>query len=74
MVDAVDLAGARWFKSSFSTGGNHDDGCVEVAFLPGAVAVRDTKDRSLPPHRYSAAEWSAFVAGIRAGEFGEPTG
>jgi hypothetical protein len=44
----VDLAGARWRKSSFSQA-NAENDCVEVAFLPGgAVAVRDTKDRSLP--------------------------
>ena len=57
----------RWFTSSFS-GGNGEN-CVEVAFLPDAVAVRDTKDRALPSHRYSAADWSAFLAGVRAGEF-----
>ncbi len=61
----------RWFTSSFSTG--NGNGCVEVAFLPdGGVAVRDTKDRSLPPHRYTAAEWDAFVAGVHAGEFDRP--
>ena len=43
-----------------------------VAFLPGAVAVRDTKDRTLAPHRYSAACWSEFLAGVRAGEFDRP--
>ena len=57
----------RWFTSSFS-GGNGDT-CVEVAFLPGAVAVRDTKDRTLPPHRYTAARWAEFLTGLRAGEF-----
>jgi hypothetical protein len=57
----------RWFTSSFS-GGNNEN-CVEVAFLAGGVAVRDTKDRAQSPHRYSADDWSAFVAGVRAGEF-----
>ncbi|MGH3615411.1 MAG: DUF397 domain-containing protein [Pseudonocardia sp.] len=47
--------------------------CVEVAFLPdGGVAIRDTKDRTVAPHRYTAAEWDAFVAGVRAGEFDCP--
>jgi hypothetical protein len=41
-----------------------------VAFLPGAVAVRDTKDRTLPPHRFPAASWMKFLAAVRAGEFG----
>jgi hypothetical protein len=57
----------RWFTSSFS--GGNSAGCVEVAFLPGAIAVRDTKDRTLPPHRHSAGSWSEFLAAVRAGEF-----
>jgi hypothetical protein len=57
----------RWFTSSFS--GGNGNGCVEVAFLPGGVAVRDTKDRALPPHRYPAANWSEFLVGVRAREF-----
>ena len=57
----------RWCTSSFS-GGNAN--CVEVAIVPeGGVAVRDTKDRSLAPHRYATADWTAFLSGIRAGEF-----
>jgi hypothetical protein len=63
----MDLTDAQWFKSSFS--GSSGNGCVEVAFLPDEVAVRDTKDRSLAPHRFAAAEWAAFLAGVRAGEF-----
>jgi Domain of unknown function (DUF397) len=66
----VDLADVRWFKSSFS--GGNGNGCVEVAFLPaGGVAVRDTKDRALPAHRYTGAEWDSFVAGVKAGEFAQ---
>jgi hypothetical protein len=63
----MDLADAQWRKSSFSGGGGN--GCVEVAFLPAEVAVRDTKDRSLAPHRFAADEWAAFLAGVRAGQF-----
>jgi uncharacterized protein DUF397 len=59
-----------WFTSSFS-GGNSNN-CVEVAFLCGGVAVRDTKDRALPPHRYTAASWAAFLTGVRAGDFDCP--
>ena len=58
----------QWITSSFS--GGNSDSCVEVAVLPGGgVAVRDTKDRARPAHRYSAAGWSAFLAGVRAGDF-----
>ncbi|MCO1657381.1 DUF397 domain-containing protein [Pseudonocardia humida] len=61
-------ADQTWFKSSFS--GGNEGSCVEVAFLPGdGVAVRDTKDRTRAPHRYTAGAWTAFLAATRAGEF-----
>jgi hypothetical protein len=62
-------AGTVWRKSSFSGSGGNGDGCVEVAFVPAGVAVRDTKDRARQPHVHSAAAWRAFLAGVRAGEF-----
>jgi uncharacterized protein DUF397 len=36
----------HWFTSSFS--GGNGGSCVEVAFLPGAIAVRDTKAAPYP--------------------------
>ena len=56
-----------WMKSSWSySNGN----CVEVAQLPGGqVGVRDSKDPDGPVLRFTRGEWSAFVAGVRAGEF-----
>ena len=56
----------RFRKSSFSGAG----GCVEVRLLPdGQIALRDSKDVSLPPHHFTPTEWTAFLAGVRAGEF-----
>jgi hypothetical protein len=56
----------RFRKSSFSGAGS----CVEVRLLPdGQIAVRDSKQPSLPPNHYSPTAWDAFLAGIRAGEF-----
>jgi hypothetical protein len=56
----------RFRKSSFSGG----TGCVEVRLLSdGRIALRDSKDRSLPPHHFTPAEWTAFLSGVRAGEF-----
>jgi hypothetical protein len=43
---------------------------VEVAGLnSGERAVRDSKDPSGPALAFTAAAWSAFVTGIRAGDF-----
>ncbi|HST66853.1 MAG TPA: DUF397 domain-containing protein [Mycobacteriales bacterium] len=56
---------AVWHKSSFSSSGN----CVEVALATDGVGVRDTKDREGPVLRFTRAEWDAFVAGVRNGEF-----
>lgn len=61
-----DCVEVGFVTSSFS-GGNH---CVEVA-SPEAdmVLVRDTKDRSKPPHEFTRTEWIAFIKGVKAGEF-----
>jgi hypothetical protein len=68
-MPTLDPAGT-WRKSSFSGGNGGGDGCVEVAALAGGdVLVRDTKDRTRPPHHHSPGAWNAFLAGIRAGEF-----
>jgi hypothetical protein len=64
----VDLTGATWFKSSKSANNGQ---CVEVAFVDGGVAVRDSKNPTGPALVISASEWSAFVAGVAAGEFAD---
>jgi hypothetical protein len=59
-----------WKKSSFSA---HNGGCVETSLTPsGGVYLRDTKDRSLPAHEFTAPEWDAFIKGAKAGEFDLP--
>ncbi len=63
-----DLTGAKWFKSTKSANNGQ---CVEVAFVDGQVAVRDSKNPSGPALVFSVAEWSAFVGGVAAGEFGQ---
>lgn len=62
----MDLTNARWHKSSRS-GGNGN--CVEVAILGEGVAVRDTKNRDGGTLEFTHAEWAAFTAGVRDGEF-----
>jgi Domain of unknown function (DUF397) len=64
----MDTIGAQWRKSSYS--GDNGGACVEVARnLPGAVAVRDSKDREGPALAFAPADWEAFNAAVRAGEF-----
>ncbi|MER7452730.1 DUF397 domain-containing protein [Nocardia beijingensis] len=66
----VDLSGARWFKSSRSSGGKE---CVEVAFLEGGrVGVRDSKNPTGPALVFTPGEWDAFTAGVNDGEFERP--
>ncbi|MGW0873512.1 DUF397 domain-containing protein [Streptomyces sp. NPDC002740] len=48
-----------WFKSSYS-GGNTTE-CVEAAFLPAGVMVRDSKTPSGPRISVSTEAWSSFV-------------
>jgi hypothetical protein len=56
-----------WRKSTYSSdqGGN----CIEVADLEGARAVRDSKNRAGSVLTFTVAQWSAFTAGVQAGEF-----
>lgn len=63
-----DLTGAAWFKSSFSEG--NGGACVEAAFVPGGVGVRDSKQHGHGPVLlFPRDEWAAFLAAARAGEF-----
>lgn len=60
----------EFYKSSFSSSNN---GCVEVGFDGPWVYVRDSKDQGGPVHKYTRAEWTAFLAGAKANEFELPT-
>ncbi|MEV4130395.1 DUF397 domain-containing protein [Nocardia sp. NPDC049707] len=67
---SVDMSGARWFKSSRSSGSQD---CVEVAFVDsGMVGVRDSKNPAGPALVFTPSEWDAFTAGVHDGEFDRP--
>jgi hypothetical protein len=56
-----------WVKSSFCNGAAT---CVEVANRGnGDIALRDGKDKASPILVFTPSEWTAFTAGVRAGEF-----
>ncbi|MEU8250951.1 DUF397 domain-containing protein [Nonomuraea sp. NPDC048916] len=58
---------AAWRKSSFCNGAS---ACVEVAPLAdGNVALKDSKLEDGPVLVFTPAEWAAFTAGVRDGEF-----
>ena len=59
----------RWRKSSRSAGNGN---CVEVAFTPAAVAVRDSKDPSGPELSFDLGSWRTFIGSIRDGEYDRP--
>ncbi len=67
---SLDLTGAAWRKSTRSGGSGN---CVEVALdlpsAPGYVAVRHSRRPGAEVIVYTDAEWSAFLAGARDGEF-----
>ncbi|MGX6604307.1 DUF397 domain-containing protein [Micromonosporaceae bacterium Da 78-11] len=54
-----------WRKSS-RCGSN---ACVEVAKIDNEYLVRDSKNPDMSPLSFTADEWTAFVAGVEAGEF-----
>jgi hypothetical protein len=54
-----------WRKSSASG----QSACVEVKMGSESISVRDSKDPSGSVLQFTKAEWLAFVAGVRLGEF-----
>jgi len=58
-----DLATATWLRSARCTNGS----CVEVAFLDGKVAVRDSKDKDGPVLWFTSSEWNVFLKNVRNG-------
>lgn len=68
-MDTPDFTGATWRKSSHS--GDNGGQCVEVAFVHGAVGLRDSKyPGDGPALSLSLGEFSTFLGAVTAGVFG----
>jgi hypothetical protein len=66
-MPACALRGAVWHKSNYS---NPNGNCVEVAELPGgAIAVRNSRHPCGPALIYTPAEITAFIQGVKDGQF-----
>jgi len=65
----TDISDVTWITSRAC----NNSACVQVAHLSGGqVALRDSKDTTKPAHVFDAAEWTAFLTGVRNGEFDSP--
>lgn len=67
-ISQADISEASWYKSAFS---QLNGSCVEISrLLPDRIGVRDTKDNGTGPVLiFTGAEWDAFIAGAKEGQF-----
>ncbi|MER5376171.1 DUF397 domain-containing protein [Streptomyces sp. NPDC002553] len=49
----------NWIKSSYSS--NDGPECVEVAFTPSTIHIRDSKTTTGPQLAFAPTQWAAFV-------------
>lgn len=61
-MEPADLRTLTWRKSTHSSSNPQ---CVEVAFAPNAIAVRDSKDPNGPTLSVSRASFVRFLDSLR---------
>ena len=64
------MSDQEWQTSSFSMGAGN---CLQVRrAVSGIVVVRNSRDPEGSMVSFTPAEWDAFIAGAKAGEFDAP--
>ncbi|MEV0661571.1 DUF397 domain-containing protein [Actinomadura luteofluorescens] len=63
----MDLSQARWVKATASASSN--GGCVEVADLDTAAALRDSRTPEAGAHVVARSVLAAFLDDVRAGRY-----
>lgn len=58
------MTNIKWRKSTRSADNGGE--CVELAVLPGIVAVRDSKNPNGPKLAFSRSAMRGFVAGVKS--------
>lgn len=66
----LDLSRAQWRRGSQT--GDPGTGHLEIAFVDGYIAMRNSADPDGSVLVFTPAEWDAFVLGAKDGEFDEP--
>ena len=59
----LDLSNAQWQSGSRGLGD------VQIAFVEGFIAMRNSGRPESPSLIFTPAEWGAFVSGAREGDF-----
>jgi hypothetical protein len=67
-MQATDLSGAVWRKSSHS-GGDNGSQCVELAVHAGRGAVRDSKNTAAVALDFPLHTLAAFVGAAKCGDW-----
>ncbi len=62
---SADLSAATWRKSTRSSGGGSN--CVEIASLPGLIAIRDSKNPEGPALILTRTAFRELANGIKRG-------
>jgi hypothetical protein len=66
MLTGLERSRLVWYKAQASTAHGQ---CVQVARTGGKVVIRDSKNPDGAVLVYTRAEFSAFLEGVRNGEF-----